>query len=88
MFQQTAYVFFYDKILLRRLANVENELGVFFMNQAAALLDQVSADQGQVSVTAVAGARDLFNFSRKYLHQVRLICNLEKRNSKKQELLL
>ena len=53
------------------------------MNQAAALLDQVSADQGQVSVTAVAGARDLFNFSRKYLHQVRLICNLEKWNSKK-----
>jgi len=58
-----------DVNLIRRLANVENELGVFFMNQAAALLDQVSADQGQVSVTAVAGARDLFNFSRKYLHQ-------------------
>ena len=54
-----------DESLTRRLANVENELGVFFMNQATALLNQ--AGDKEMVEPAIAGARDLLNFSRKYL---------------------
>jgi len=54
--------------LVKRLANVENELGVFYMNQATALVQQISDNQ-ELAVTAMAGAQDLFNFSRKYLNQ-------------------
>ena len=52
--------------LVRRLANVENELGVFFMNQGTALLE---AAGGELADTAVAGARDLFSSSRRCLQQ-------------------
>ena len=53
--------------LQRRLANVENELGVFFMNQATALVQRISSDQEELAVPAMAGAQDLFSYSRKYL---------------------
>ena len=56
-----------DESLIRRLANVENELGVFFMNQGTALLDQ--AGDKEMMQPAIAGAKDLFHFSRKYLEQ-------------------
>ena len=53
--------------LQRRLANVENELGVFYMNQATALVQRITEDQEELAVPAMAGAQDLFSFSRKYL---------------------
>ena len=58
-----------DESLIRRLANVENELGVFFMNQGTALLDQAGAGDKEMMQPAIAGAKDLFHFSRKYLEQ-------------------
>ena len=64
-----------NESLIRRLANVENELGVFFMNQGTALLETVTVDTDDddvstgVSQTAMAGSKDLFNSSRKYLQQ-------------------
>jgi len=57
-----------DVSLVKRLANVENELGVFYMNQATALVQKISDNQ-ELAVTAMAGAQDLFNYSRKYLNQ-------------------
>jgi len=57
-----------DISLVKRLANVENELGVFYMNQATALVQKISDNQ-ELAVTAMAGAQDLFNYSRKYLNQ-------------------
>jgi len=54
--------------LVRRLANVENELGVFYMNQATALVQKISDNQ-ELAVTAMAGAQDLFNYSSKYLKE-------------------
>eukprot|EP00092_Neocalanus_flemingeri_P040206 GFUD01043793.1.p1 GENE.GFUD01043793.1~~GFUD01043793.1.p1 ORF type:complete len:663 (+),score=225.82 GFUD01043793.1:208-1989(+) len=57
-----------DISLIRRLANVENELGVFYMNQATALVQKISDNQ-ELALTAMAGAQDLFNYSRKYLNQ-------------------
>jgi len=57
-----------DESLVKRLANVENELGVFYMNQATALVQKISDNQ-ELAVTAMAGAQDLFNYSRKYLNQ-------------------
>jgi len=53
--------------LQRRLANVENELGVFFMNQGAALVQRVGGDSEEVAVAAMAGAQDLFTTSRRLL---------------------
>merc|ERR1719334_1977441 len=53
--------------LVRRLANVENELAVFYMNQATALVQRITEDQEELAVPAMAGAQDLFSFSRKYL---------------------
>ena len=55
-----------DESLVKRLANVENELGVFYMNQATALVQKISDNQ-ELAVTAMAGAQDLVNYSRKYL---------------------
>jgi len=55
--------------LERRLANVENELGVFYMNQATALVQRISQDQEEVAVPAMAGAHDLFNYSRRHLNK-------------------
>jgi len=55
--------------LVRRLANVENELGVFFMNQATALIQKISSSQEQLAPTALAGAQDLFRRSRALLDQ-------------------
>jgi len=57
-----------DTSLIKRLANVENELGVFYMNQATALVQKINDNQ-ELAVTAMAGAQDLFKFSRKYLNQ-------------------
>ena len=57
-----------DVSLVKRLANVENELGVFYMNQATALVQKISDNQ-ELAVTAMAGAQDLFKYSRKYLDQ-------------------
>ena len=56
-----------DLGLTRKLANTENELGSFYMNQAKALVEQ--SQQTEVSRTAVAGALDLLSLSRKYLQQ-------------------
>ena len=53
--------------LQRRLANVENELGVFFMNQGAALVQRAGGDSEEVAVAAMAGAQDLFTTSRRLL---------------------
>ena len=39
------------------------------MNQGTALLETVTGEDGEVTRTAVAGARDLFNSSRRYLAQ-------------------
>ena len=40
-----------DESLDKRLANVENELGVFFMNQGTALLDTVTGNnQSEASI--------------------------------------
>ena len=57
--------------LQRRLANVENELGVFYMNQATALVQRVSGEEEEEAALhpAMAGAKDLFRTSRKYLER-------------------
>ena len=56
--------------LNRRLGNVKNELGVFFMNQATALLQDLSEDESrEVSGSALTAAQDLLNSSREYLQQ-------------------
>jgi hypothetical protein len=60
-----------DISLEKSLANVENKLGVFYMNQATALVQKISDNQ-ELAVTATArwpGAQDLFNYSRMYLNQ-------------------
>ena len=44
-----------DESLIRRLANVENELGVFFMNQGTALLDQAGAGDKELMEPASPG---------------------------------
>ena len=56
-----------DISLEKSLANVENKLGVFYMNQATALVQKISDNQ-ELAVTAMAGAQDLFNYSRMYLN--------------------
>merc|ERR1719347_1571994 len=53
--------------LTRRLANVENELGVFFMNQATALIQKISSNEESLAPTALAGAQDIFSRSRSFL---------------------
>jgi hypothetical protein len=60
-----------DISLEKSLANVENKLGVFYMNQATALVQKINDNQ-ELAVTAMAGwagAQDLFNYSRMYLNQ-------------------
>ena len=53
--------------LTRKLANTENELGSFYMNQAKALVDQIQ--ETDLTSAAIAGAQDLLSLSKKYLQQ-------------------
>ena len=57
-----------DISLEKSLANVENKLGVFYMDQATALVQRISDNQ-ELAVTTMAGAQALFNYSRMYLNQ-------------------
>ena len=56
-----------DASLIRKLANVENELGSFYMNQAKALVDQ--SQQTDLTAAAMAGAMDLLSLSGKFLQR-------------------
>jgi len=54
--------------LKKRLANVENELGVFYMNQAAALVQKVTNGEEDVLLsTALKASSELFEKSLGYL---------------------
>ena len=56
-----------DVTLVRKLANVENEMGSFYMNQAKALVDQIQ--ETDLTTAAMAGAQNLLSLSRKFLQQ-------------------
>ena len=56
--------------LKRRLGNVKNELGVFYMNQSTALVQGInSEEQSEVTVSTLCAAEDLLINSRKFLQE-------------------